>query len=255
MCFVLEEKKPRLFNSVNLNLNLNGTSVNFLGFVKLIKLAELFKAFCRNSTYIHKVLRLGSSKKFPRREIILISLLKKLVLKTHAVNRRQEGGVTAVVGPIGIYHFNFCDSGVSLFASEVTLAELYVVKVHCKTHIRNEFFESLLVKLYKAVESFYARRNRILDFYGFLFLKARLACFNGVYNVLFDFFKLSSRNFSVKHINLRTCYARLVTLGYELNTLSRRVCTLVKLTGKILGCKHLCTVVFNLLVNVVELRL
>ena len=58
MSFILKKKKPRLILTVDIYIDFYRTRIDFFRFIKLCKLAVLFKIFNGNSCYIHKANRL-----------------------------------------------------------------------------------------------------------------------------------------------------------------------------------------------------
>ena len=82
---------------------------------------------------IHKILRLGSAKLGSCGKIGVVGVLEELVLEFHRINSSKESGVTAMVGPVGVYHTDFGDSGASAFLFKVFLAEGDIVDIHSKS--------------------------------------------------------------------------------------------------------------------------
>ena len=163
--------------------------------------------------------------------------------------------MTAVVGPVCIYHSDFCDSRVAILCLEVALAESNIVCIHCKTVFLNESLKTYSVKLNKAIESLNLCGDVILHSESLGLLKSSLTGLNGVNNVFLDFCKFALCKVAVKSVNLSTLNDRTVALRNNLNTLSGRVCTLVKLTGKEFNCKYSCTLYVNICSSNIKLRL
>ena len=97
VCFVFEEKQPRLLNTVDINVYFYGASVYFFGFVKLFQFAALFKQTNGNGCNIHKIYGLRSVCFGSCRDIFFIRFLQKLIFKVYAVYCRKEGCMTAVI--------------------------------------------------------------------------------------------------------------------------------------------------------------
>ena len=69
--------------------------------------------------------------------------LDQLVVDLHVVQDGAEGGVAAVVGPVGVDHADLGDGGVAVLALEVVLAELDVGMVHGQALLVAEGFQAL----------------------------------------------------------------------------------------------------------------
>ena len=69
------------------------------------------------------------------------------VVDLHVVQNGAEGGVAAVVGPVGVDHLDLGDGGVPLLRAEILLAELDVAQVHGEALLVDELFQALFVQL------------------------------------------------------------------------------------------------------------
>ena len=255
MCFVLEEQEPILFLSLNVDLYFYSTSIDLFRFVKLIELSVDFKIFNCNGCKIHKADRLRSAKLFANGEIFFVSFLKKLVLKLHAVDNSSERGMTAVVGPISVDHSDLGYCGISLLADKILLTEDDIVNIHCKSVFFYKVLKSRSVKSDKSVERLYLCGNIIFYLERFGKLESRLSRFNGVDDVFFDLRNILLRKIAVKNVHLCGAHCRTVALRDDLDTLRRRICSLVKLTGQIFNGKGICSLCVDAVSNDIELRL
>ena len=186
MCFILKEKKPRLFFAVNFNFDFNCTSIDFLGLVQFIELSVFLQIFNGNRCQIHKANRLCPAQFLANSHIVIISLLQKLVLELCVVDNRQKCCVTAMIRPICVYHTDFRKGGVSVLRLKVVLTEFNIVLIHCKTVVVNKFCKLRFVISVKAVKSFNRCRNGIINLECFKLIKCSLSCFNRVYNIFLN---------------------------------------------------------------------
>ena len=236
--FVLEQKEPRLFYAVNLNVHLDSTSIDFFRFIKLIKMTVLFQVANGKSGNIHQILRLGSAKSFTGSHIFVIGFLKEFVLKGHFVNSGKEGRMTAMVRPISVDHTNFGNGGISLFHAEIVTAETDIIGIHSKTVSLDEFSKSFFVKINKAVKSGNLGRNIILHSKRCRQCKRCFSGFYGVDHVLFNFCKLFRGKLTLKNVYTSCTNGGSFAAGDDLDALCSRVSTLVKLTGQIFHSKN-----------------
>ena len=153
---VLEEKKPIFFLAVDLGLDLNGTSVYFIAFVEVVKLTGLLKVLCTDGGKVHKgyLLVLANVELSSLVKIVAVGFCDILVCDLSIGYLGEEGGMTAVVRPVGIDETKLGDSGIAMLGvTEVSLAELNIVIVHCKRILADEIAKALIVKTDKTVES------------------------------------------------------------------------------------------------------
>ena len=252
---VFEKKEPGLFFAVGFDFNFNGAGVDFFGFVEFIEFSVFFKIFYRKGADIHKANGFFAAKFFSGCNIIVVSFLEKLVLEFNGIDGGVEGGVAAMVGPIGIDHSDFGDGGVAVFAAEIFLAELKVIGIHCKTVFVYKFFNFFSLKLTEAFKSCNFGGNVIFDCKGFGFFKTCFSCFNGVDYVFFDFSDFGIGKFAIERINFCGSDGGSFALGNDLDALCGGVCSLVKLTGKIFNRKSCSTGKIDLFGNDIELGL
>ena len=187
MSLILEQQKPRLARAVYIHVDFNRAGVDFLGFIQLVELAVSFQILHCNRSQIHQADWLGSAKLLSYCQILLIGGLQQLILKCNIVNNRQEGGMAAVVRPVGVYHPDFGDGRVAVLRLEVVLTEGYIIRVHGKTVLRYKVLKTLPVELCEALEGARLGGDVIFNIQGFRLFKGGFARFNRVDNVFFDF--------------------------------------------------------------------
>ena len=137
-----------------------------------------------------------------------------------------------MVRPVCIEHFNLGDGRLSFFLRKIILTKFYIVKIHCKRVFVYKTFKSLIIERQKSVKRFNRFGNVIIYRKRVFFSERRLPALNRVYNIFFNRLFVAFRNFAVYKINLCGFNRRTLFFGDKLNTLRRRVRTLVKLTGE-----------------------
>ena len=78
---ILEEEKPILLLAVNGDLDLDGAGVDLFALVEVTELSRGLEIFCGESADVHQRHGLGSAELLADADVVVISLLKKLVLK------------------------------------------------------------------------------------------------------------------------------------------------------------------------------
>ncbi len=255
MRFVLKEQKPRLLYTVYVYLNLDRAGIYLLGFVELVEMTVFPEIFDCKSGDIHETYRLCASELASYRYILIVCSLKKRILKFHIVYRGKKCRMTAMIGPVCVYHLYFRDCRVTVFVFKVRLTECYVVLVHRKAIVSDKFFKTVRVKACKSVKRFYGRRDIVVYLKRLGLFKRSLASLDGVYYIFLYFSNIVIGNIAVKRINLGRAYKRTLTLRDYLNTLSRGICSLVELTGQIFNSEYKCAVKICLGRRNIKLRL
>ena len=127
---VLEHQQPVLLLAVHRGGDVDGAGVDLLALVDICEQAPLFQDLGPDSGHIHQCLGTDSGlflavDLHPRGQIPLIGGLGGVVQDLHLVDVGGEGGVAAVVGPVGVHYPDFGDGGVPvLVIPEIALQEL-----------------------------------------------------------------------------------------------------------------------------------
>ena len=196
--FVLEHQQPLFVLAVNVNGYFYGTSVDFLALVKVFQQTVFFEFLCRQCRNIHKANRLVSASEFGSvRAVFGVSILDIRRFYLCSVDYRSERSVTAVVAPIGIYHTDFRDSRVAVFALEIVLTKLYIAVIHRKTVLCNKLSKFLVGFADKTVKRFNFGGNIIAYFQRIFLFKAAFARLNRVYQIVLDTVELIIGNIAL----------------------------------------------------------
>ena len=254
MRLVFEEQKPRLGDTVDLDIYFHRAGVYLLGLVETVELAVLLEMLDRYSRKIHQAYRLRAPELFSDREIFVVCALEQLVLKLHAVNDGQECRVTAVIRPVGVDHANFCYRRVAVLGFEIILAERNVVRVHGKTVFFDEVLKSRSVEFDKSVESSDFGRDIVFYRESLGLFETCLARLDGVDDIFLYPLRVGVGDVADEDVYFRRAYQRALALRDYLDALSRRVGALVELTGQEFDGKAL-AVYLDAVRHNVELRL
>ena len=159
MGLVLKEEQPVLVLAVDIDLHLDGAGVDLLGLVDIGHDAGLLEVLGADGAHVHEADGLGVATEFVAHlHVAVEGLLHHGVIDRHIIQDGAEGGVAAVVGPIGVDYADLGDGGVAIFIAEVLLAEGNVRLVHGKTALGDKGGKAGLVELAEAVKHLDRRR-------------------------------------------------------------------------------------------------
>ena len=235
---ILKQQQPGLFLAIHRYSHSHCTGIDLFRLVELIQHTVLPQILAGQSADIHQVDRFGAAKRFTGGKVFVIGTLKKTIFKLHAVNSGIEGGVTAMIGPVGIDHADLGNCGIPAFRLKIALAESNIIQIHGKAQRLNHFRQVLAIHGQKSLHGCHRFRNRHLHFQSLRHRKACLTAFHRIDHVLADRCDLLSRQCAFQNINSCSTHQRTLTLGEDLDALRSRVCSLVKLTGQRLYRKH-----------------
>ena len=156
-------------------------------------------------------------------------LLHHGVVDRHVIQDGAEGGVAAVVGPIGVDHADFGDGGVAVLIAEVLLAEGDVRLVHGKAALGNKGGKAGLVELAEAVEHLDGLGLGSLHVQRLGQVERGDARLDGVHHVVLDGLDGGFVQSARDHIDLGGAHGGALALADELHALAGGVGALVKL--------------------------
>ena len=136
--FVFKVDQPLFFHSVHIHRNHDAAGIDFLGLFLILQFPFRFQFSHGHQGQIHQADKLIFSSFedfFPIRQILLIrsddGLLVVAFLEIHLRQFCGEGGVAAVIGPVGIQHADLRHGGIPLFLSaEITMDMKEIFKGH-----------------------------------------------------------------------------------------------------------------------------
>ena len=151
--FVLEQVQPFLGLAVYVAGYADGAGVDFLGLVQVGQDAAGLQCACADGADVHQADGLmGAAQFLAQRDVAVERLCYHGVIDLNVGQLGAEGGVAAVVGPVGVDHLDFGDGGVASLFGEVGLAELDVAQVHCQAAVCDEGGQALFVQVAEAVD-------------------------------------------------------------------------------------------------------
>ena len=254
--FVLKQQQPGLGHAVHGHVHLDGAGVDFLGLVQLVKLSVCPQVLDSDGSQIHQADGLVlPAQSGAGGDVLLIGLFQQGVFKADAVDDGSEGGVAAVIGPVGVDHADLGDGGVPVLGDEIGLAEGDIVQVHGKAVVCDEVRQTLPVQLGEAVQSCHFRGNLIGNGQSGGNFQRSLPALHGVDDVLLKFRDLGVGKAAVQGIDLGGADQGTLPLRDDLDTLGGGICPLIELTGQGLYSEHISSGQVNLGRSHIQLRL
>ena len=237
--FVLEEEQPILLFPVNVNLALNRAGVHLIGLVQALKAAMGAQVLGADGTHVHQAHGLMLALQLCAHvQILLEGQLHRFVVDLHIGELGAEGGMTAMVRPVGVNHAHLGDGGLTADLLEVGLEELDVGLVHGKAALFAELGKALVVELGEALDNLYRLRHGNLHLKRLARLKGSLAGLNWVDDVMLDGGNIGFAQSAFQHVHLCAADRRALALAYQLNAFACRIGALVELAGKELDGEH-----------------
>ena len=237
--FVLEQEQPILVLAVHIDLHFNGAGVDFLGFVQVLENAVLLKPLGTDRAHIHEAYRLAVAPELMAHGQILVERgLDHGVIDIDFVKLRAEGGVTAVVGPVGVDHLDLGDGRFAVFTVEILLAYFRIRQIHRETALVDEPLEAFVVQLVESGDDLDLRRLGDLHFECVLRFQGGFAGFDRVDYVLFDLLDGLLVQIALQRVDLGAAHSRAFALADQLDAFARRIGALVELSGQEFDSEH-----------------
>ena len=253
---VFEQEQPVLVLAVHVALDLDGAGVDLVALVQVGQDAALLEGPGAHGGHIHQAAGLfGAAGLLPQGHVAVKGLLHHGVVDLHVVQDGAEGGVAAVVGPVGVDHPDLGDGGVPLLGAEVVLAELDVAVVHGQALFGDESLQPRLVQLVEAGEGGHRPGHGVGHLEGGAGLEGSLPCLHRVDDILFDLLHLGVGQRALQQVDLGRTDQRPLALADELDALGGRVGPLVELAGQVLHRKGQALVGRQFAAGVVHRRL
>ena len=230
---VLKEQQPRLGDAVHGDVHLYRAGVDFLALVQLRELPRGLQVLDGDGREVHQADGLlAASQGIPGFQIVLVGLLQQGVLEGHVVENGAEGGVAAVIGPVGVDHAYFRDGGVAVFLLEIGLAEGDIVQVHGKAVVRDKVRQLVTAQAREAGQGRHLRGDVVADSEGLRHVQRRLPAFHRVNDVFFEFPDVPVRQRTIQGVDLGGADEGTLALRDDLDALGGGIRPLVKLAGQ-----------------------
>ena len=259
MRLVLEHQDPVLRLAVHVHGDAHGAGVDLLALVQVRQQARGLERLGADGRDVHERHGLAlTAEDLAQLEVAVIGVKNRRMVDVRAVDLRKEGGVAAVVRPIGVDHADLGDGGVALLlVAEVGLAEGDVVLVHGQTVVAHKGRKTRRIQGRKARERLHRGGDVVVHLQRRRAVEGGLARLDRVDQRAADGGHLLVRDLAVKEIDLGRAHGGPLAAGLELDALGGGVRALVELAGQVLdgqGPFALCAG-RQVLVGVVQLRL
>ena len=241
---VLEHQQPFLVLTVHIGGEADGAGVDLLALVQFGELTALFQRLSADGGDVHEGLRtlgglLLTVGLHAGGEIAVIGSQYLLILDGDVVEMGGEGGVAAVVGPIGVHEADLGDGGIALLGiAEIDLQELQVIGVHSEAEVAQQGLKASFIQSGEAGDGLHGIGLGVLHMEGLGLVQRSLAGLHGVDHVAANSSHLFLGQRAIKGIDLGAADGGTLTLTQQLNALSGRVGALVELTGQSLHGEH-----------------
>ena len=244
MGFIFKHEQPRLFLAVHGCVNADGAGIDFLTHINIRQVAALLEHLCTGGTDIHQGNRTLCSLFLAidfdtASQITLIRCLDHRVFDIAAVNLGQEGGMTAMVRPVGVNHPYFGDGRITLFLTgKIALQELQVIQLHCQTQAGTHFLQRGCIHGDKAGYGIHLCGDCVIGSQCFRLFLGSLSGIHRVNQIATYFIQIRIGQLAAQHIDMGCRYLRTFSLGHQLDTLGTGIRTLVILTRQRFHCQN-----------------
>ena len=236
---ILKEEQPVLQLAVDIALDLDSAGVDLLALVQVLQDSALLQGLGGDGGAVHQgAVLLVAASLLAQGHVAVKGSLHQLVIDLHIVQNGTEGSVAAVVGPVGVDQADLGDGGVAVLGLEVVLAELDVGVVHGQALLVAEGFQGIVVQGGKAGQGLHLGGDGKLHLEGAALLKAGFTCLDGVDDVLFNGGDVVLSQIALQQVDAGAAHGGALALAEQLDALTGRVSTLVKLAGQVLNSKN-----------------
>ena len=235
---VLVHDEPFLLFAVHISGDGDGAGIDFVRSVQIIQLAEAFQFTCADGGYVHEAERLILPTKILAKRFISgigvhDRLRERRQLEFDFVDGRMERRMAAVIRPVGVDDADFGEGRIAfLLIAEILLAEGEIFCGHGHAEFFHHVLNLLFRELTETINDSDVRWPIGLHFKRIWLVQRGLAGFDGINEMLFDFFKIGSGNGRVKGINRCGSENGAFLLSEELDALRGGIRPLVILAGE-----------------------
>ena len=236
---VLEQEQPVLVLAVDVALDLDGAGVDLLRLVQILQDTLLLQLLGANGGKVHHAAGLVLAAQLgAHRHVAVKGLLHHGVVDLHIVQNGAEGGVAAVIGPVGVDHLDLGDGGVATLLGEVRAAELDVGQIHGQAALVDETGQLVIGKGSEALDDLHV--SRALEGHGQSVARIQrgLAGLHRVDDVALHGLHVVFSQIAFQVVHHRRAHSGALALADELDALARRIGALVELAGQKLHGEH-----------------
>ena len=236
---VLKEVQPVLLLAIDIYLALDGAGVDLLGLVEPGENALFLQPLRADGAHIHEAHRLFVAPKLATQlQVAVEGGLHVGVGDFHLIQHGAEGGVAAVIGPVGVDHLDLGDGGVATLLGEVRAAELDVGQIHGQAALVDETGQLVIGKGSEALDDLHV--GRALEGHGQSVARIQrgLAGLHRVDDVALHGLHVVFSQIAFQVVHHRRAHSGALALADELDALARRIGALVELAGQKLHGEH-----------------
>ena len=235
VCFIFEEEQPVFLAVDGIDLHLDGAGIDFFRLIQVFQLSFLTESLDSRRCHIHqrhRALRVLAIDMDARLFVVFECFGnrggKSTIFDFDRRELRGEGGMTAVVGPVGIEHTDFRHSRISLlFITEIVTDHREVVVTHGKAHVRNQSIDPCIIQRADTFDDGYCLRVFDGKIQRFRRSETGFAGLHRIHKEFQDLLAVTFCEMSVKGIDQRTTYTRAVFSCDDREALLRRIRSLV----------------------------
>ena len=231
---VFEEEQPVLVVAVHVGFHLHRAGVHLVGFVEVGKAPACLQPARRDCAHVHEGDGLVLAPElFAQFEIAGEGRLHTLVVEGDVVELRVEGGVAAVVGPVGVYDAQLGDGGLASLVGEMRAHAGKVFAAHGKAARLDEAVQLVVAHAGEALQHLDVGRagGRLGQRLGKLHL--RLAGFDGVDEVSLRLRDLLGGDGAFQQVEGGRAHGGACAPTDELYAFRARIRALVELAGQV----------------------
>ena len=240
MGLVLEHEDPVLIPIFGVHLDFHGACVDLLALVQIRQLSVRLQLPHCQGRHIHQRQGLFRSAQFPADpQVFIVGILDVGGKDLYVLDVGGEGGVTAVIGPVGVDHADLGNGGIPpLCILEICLAELDVVQIHGKTVLLDKVRQSCLAQLAEALEGLHGGGDLVVAVQAGHQVQRSLPALHRVDDVRLEPVKFLVGQIAGNDVYPGILHPAAILLGQNLDALLTGIRTLVKLTRQILHRKN-----------------
>ena len=232
----LGSPQPVLLLAVDQGGDVDGAGVDLLALVQLGEGAPLFQGLGADGGDVHEGLGalgglLGAVDLLPGGEVAPVCRRHGGIVDPDVLQVGGEGGVAAVVGPVGVHHADFGDGGVPVLGvPEIGLQKPQVVQVHGEAQLLQEGLQPRGVQGGKAGEGLHHGGHVVGANQGLGLLQGGLPALHGVDEVALDLLHVPGGKPSLQEIDLGVGHQGALRAAHEGDALGAGVGALVELS-------------------------
>ena len=235
---VLEHEQPVLLLPVHLGGHVDGAGVNLLALVQLGEQAPLFQGLGAQGGDVHEGLGplgglLRAVDLHPGGQVPLIGGLYVVIGDLHLVQVGGEGGVAAVIRPVGVHHPHLGEGGIAaLLVPEVGLEEGEIGQIHGQGVLGQHPLQTRAVQGGEALQHGHGSGDGVVLAEGGGLVQRRLPALHRVDEVAAGLGRLLGGEGPLQHVDGGGADGGALPAVHHLDTLGAGVGPLVVLAGQ-----------------------